>query len=374
MKTIRITGLIVLLSQSLIAADESPDIIAQQKQISIDGVFQSWSIGDSSKISEFSIPISIYYPINRRFSVGAFLSQASSSGEISGFSLQKLNGISDAQFSLNYQLEDQNILLSLSGGIPIGKKELSIGEFGTSVMLSQNEFNFQVPLFGQGFNLSPGFTWAKPLNEKTILGLGVSYQLKGGYLPIKGMTEDYKPGNEILLTGGLDYQLSEISALSFDLTMNFYGKDKFGSQEVYKSGTKVMAATQYKKYFGYDLFWWFGRFRSRAKSDIYASPSVSESIKTQRDELESIGMYRKRLNPKTSLTYTLEARYFLKTDVIKGSAYQVGAGILPETRVSPKTRLQGRLKLFFGKENNIGANGETIFGVEVGGGIEYAFQ
>ena len=372
MKRIRITGLIILLSQSLIAADESPDIISPQKQISIDGVFQSWSMGDSSKISEFSIPISIYYPINRRFSVGAFLSQASSSGEFSGFSLQKLNGISDAQFSLNYYIEDKNILLSLGGGLPIGKKELSLDEFTTSVMLSQNAFNFQVPIFGQGLNLSPGFSWAKPLNEKAVLGFGASYQLKGGYLPLEGMTEDYNPGDEVLLTGGLDYQLSEIAALSFDLTVNFYGKDKFGSQEVYKSGTKIMAATQYKKYFGYDLFWWFGRFRNRSKSDIYNS-SGNTSLKTQRDEFESIGMYRKRLSPQTSLTYTAEARYFFKTDVI-GSAYQAGAGILPETQVSPNTRLQGRLKLFFGKENTIGANGETIVGFEIGAGIEYSFQ
>jgi hypothetical protein len=372
MKTIRITGLIILLSRALIAADESPDIIAQQKQISIDGVYQSWSIGDSSKISEFSIPISIYYPVNRQFSVAAFLSQASSSGEAGGFSLQKLSGISDAQFSLNYQLENQNILFSLSGGLPIGKKELTGNEFITSVMLSQNEFNFQVPLFGQGLNLSPGFTWAKPLNEKAVLGLGASYQLKGGYKPLEGMTENYKPGDEILITGGLDYQLTEIAALSFDLTVNFYGKDKYGSQEVYKSGTKIMAATQYKKYFGYDLFWWFGRFRSRAKSDIFNTLG-NTSLKTQRDELESIGMYRKRMNPKTSLTYTLEARYYLKTDLI-ASAYQVGGGILPETQVSPSTRLQGRLKLFFGKENNIGTNGETVFGVEVGAGIAYAFR
>jgi hypothetical protein len=372
MKTIRTTGLIVLLAQSLIAADESPDIISKQGLVSVNGVYQSWSFGDSSRISEFSVPVSIYFPMNNRFSVSAFLSQASSSGETSGFSLQKLNGISDAQFSLNYYIEDKNILLSLGGGLPIGKKELSLDEFATSVILSQNAFNFQVPIFGQGFNLSPGFTWAKPLNEKAILGLGGSYQMKGKYLPIQDMPEDYDPGDEVLLTGGLDYQLSEIEALSFDLTVNFYGKDKVSDLEVYKSGTKIMAATQYKKFIGYDLFWWFGRYRSRAKSDIFASASTSKSIKTQRDEFESIGMYRKRLNPKTSLTYTAEARYFFRTDAIS-SAYQAGVGILPETQVSPNTKLQGRFKLFVGKENSIPPEGETVIGIEVGAGIEYAF-
>ncbi len=372
MKTIRTTGLIVLLAQSLIAADESPDIISRQGLISVNGVFQTWSLGDSSRISEFSIPVSIYFPVNSRFSVSAFLAQASTSGEISGFSLQKLNGISDAQFSLNYYLEDKNVLFSLGGGLPVGKKELSLDEFATSVIVSQNAFNFQVPIFGQGFNLSPGLTWAKPLNEKTVLGLGASYQLKGAYLPIKDMPDNYDPGDEVLLTGGLDYQVSDVEALSFDLTVNLYGKDKVGDMEVYKSGTKIMAATQYKKYIGHDLLWWFGRFRNRAKSDIYATVATSASVKTQRDEFESVGMYRKRLNPKTSLTYTAEARYFFKTDAI-ASAYQAGVGILPETQVSPNTRLQGRLKLFVGKENSMPPEGETVVGFEVGAGIEYAF-
>jgi hypothetical protein len=374
MKTIRTMGLIVLFTKSLIAADEGQDIISRQRLIAVNGVYQSWTLGDSNRVAEFSVPVSINFPVNDRFSVGAFLSQASSTGEIGGLSLKGLNGLSDAQFSMNYYIEEKNILLSLGGGLPIGKKELSLEEFATSVMVSQSAFNFQVPIFGQGFNLSPGFTWAKPLNEKTVLGMGASYQLKGSYHPITTsvMADAYNPGDELLMTGGVDYQMSDIEALSFDLTVNLYGKDKYGTTEVYKSGTKIMAAAQYKKYIGYDMLSWFGRYRSRAKSDIYASLSASASVKTQRDEFESVGMYKKRLNPKTSLTYMAEARYFFKTDII-ASAYQVGAGILPEKQVSPSTKLQGRIKLFAGKENNIPPEGETVIGFEVGAGIEYAF-
>jgi hypothetical protein len=374
MKTIRMMGLIVLLTQSLIAADEGQDIISRKRLIAVNGVYQSWTLGDSNRVSEFSVPVSVYFPVNNRFSVGAFLSQASATGEMAGLSLKGLNGLSDAQFSMNYYIEDRNILLSLGGGLPIGKKELSLEEFATSVMVSQNAFNFQVPIFGQGFNLSPGFTWAKPLNEKTVLGLGASYQLKGSYHPITTsiMADAYDPGDEVLVTGGLDYQVSDVEALSFDLTVNLYGKDKVGDVEVYKSGTKIMAATQYKKYIGYDMLWWFGRYRSRAKSDIYASASTSASVKTQRDEFESIGMYKKRLNPKTSLTYTAEARYFFKTDLI-ASAYQAGVGVIPEKQVSPSTKLQARLKFFVGKENAIPPDGETVIGFEVGAGMEYAF-
>jgi hypothetical protein len=352
-------------------AEENPDIIPQQGRIGIGGVYQSWKTGDDIKITEFSIPLEVYYPMNRRLSFGFFLGQGSANGEVYGTSLKSLSGITDAQVNVNYYLEDKNILLSLGGNLPTGKRELSSGEYMTSVWLSQNFYNYQVPMFGQGFNLSPGFTWAKPVNDKTVLGFGASYQFKGGYLPVEGMTKDeeYKPGNEFLLTGGADYQISEISAASFDLTVTLFGRDKAGDAEIYKAGTKVMAAVQYKQYFNYDLLWLFGRFRSRAKSDLY-TPSKT-SVKTQRDEFESMATYKKMINKTTFLSYCLEARYFFRTGAIL-SAYQGGGGVLPEFQVSPKTKLQGRFKILLGKDNNF-TSSQSVFGFEIGAGMEYAF-
>jgi hypothetical protein len=370
MKGIRILCLLAVVAQS-VQADESPDIISQQGRIGIGGVYQSWKTGDIVKVSEFSVPLEVYYPMNRRLSFGFFLGQASANGDAGGTSLKSLSGITDAQVVVNYYLENQNILLSLGGNLPSGKRELSSSEYMTSVLLSQNFYNYQIPMFGQGFNLSPGFTWAKPVNDKTVLGFGASYQFKGGYFPIEGMTKDqeYKPGNELLLTGGMDYQISEISAASFDLTVTLFGKDKVGDAEIYKAGTKVMAAVQYKQYFNYDLLWLFGRFRSLSKSDLYA-PSKT-SVKTQRDEFESIATYRKKINTTTFLSYRLEARYFFQAGAIS-SAYQGGGGVLPELQVSPKTKLQGRFIILIGKENNL-QNSESVIGFEIGAGLEYSF-
>lgn len=373
MKGIRILCLLTAVVQT-VQADESPDIISQQGRIGIGGVYQSWKTGDIVKVSEFSVPLEVYYPMNRRLSFGFFLGQASANGDAGGTSIKSLSGITDAQVVVNYYLEDQNVLLSLGGNLPSGKRKLSAGEYSTSVWLSQNFYNYQVPMFGQGFNLSPGFTWAKPVNDKTVLGFGASYQFKGGYLPVEGMTNDmeYKPGNEFLLTGGADYQISEISAASFDLTVTLFGKDKVGDVEMYKAGTKVMAAVQYKQYFNYDLLWLFGRFRSRSKSDIYA-PFVptTTSYKTQRDEFESMATYRQKINKTTFLSYRLEARYFFRTGTIS-SAYQGGGGVLPEFQVSPKTKVNGRFKILIGKENNF-TSSQSVFGFEIGAGMEYAF-
>jgi hypothetical protein len=363
MKSIRI-AILFLAVRTALAAAEGPDIISPQGRIRVGGMFQTWKMGDSLRLSEFSIPLDVYYPVNRRFSLGLSTSQASTSGKY----FSKLGGLTDAQASVNYYLEDKNLLLSFGCNLPSGKKELTFEEFATSIMLSQPYFNYQVPVFGQGLNLSPGFTWAKPMNDRTVIGLGASYQIKGKYSPIKDLNLKYKPGNDLLVTGGLDYQVNELTALSFDLTLTVSEKDKVEDVEVFKAGTKIMVAAQFKQYRGFDLVWLFGRFRSRSKSDIF---SADAKVKTQRDELESMGMYRKRIDKQMSISFLVEARYFLKTDLI-ASAYQAGAGIMPEKQVSPNVKLLGRLKAYTGKDHTFGA-AESIFGFEVGAGLEYAF-
>jgi hypothetical protein len=343
---------------------QETDIVSQQGKIRVGGVYQSWSWGDGSKLAEFSTPVEIYYPFNRQTSLNVNIGQASATGK----DMQKLGGLADAQFALNYHLEDQNVLLTLGGNLPTGKKELTLEEFTTSVFLSQNLFGFQVPVFGQGFNLSPGFTWAKPMGEKTVAGFGASYLYKGGYVPVKDVGT-YKPGSDMLVTGGMDYQISELTAMSFDLTVTLSGKDKLDTAEVFKAGTKVMAAAQYRQYFNRDLLWLFMRFRSRGKSDVLQS---NQKMKMQPDELEFLGTFRKRINPTTSLSYLFEARSFLKNaDIGFEGAIQAGPGLSVAVQTSPAMSLQGRVKYLYGKITNAD---KAMGGIEVGAWLEYAFN
>jgi hypothetical protein len=283
--------------------------------------------------------------------------------------LSSLSGISDIQVAASYYLEDKNLLLSAGIGLPTGKRELSIGEFATSIGLGQSYFNYRLPVLGQGFSFSPGVTWARPLNDQTVLGLGASYQLKGGYLPVKG-SQTYKQGDELLVTGGIDYQTSEISALSFDLTFTLYGKDIYDNEDMMKSGTKVMAAAQYKRYIGYDLLWLFGRYRSRGKSVIYM-PDVDSKYKLQRDEFEYIAQYRRRVDAKTAIAYSVETRYFFSTNEIN-QGFNAGLGVSPEKQVSPAMKLKGQLKVFRGRDYSVHMT-KWLTGFEIGGEMEYAF-
>jgi hypothetical protein len=364
MKPLRIPFLILLASCAF-GQQENPDVISPQGRVRIGGVFQTWSLPEDFRLSETSFPVEAYYPLNRNAAMSVGLGAASvTSGELSS-----LSGISDAQVAGSYYLEDSNLLLSASIGLPIGKRELPVDRFITSAVLGQSYFNYRLPVLGQGFSFSPGVTWAKPLNDQTVLGLGASYQFKGGYIPVKGM-ETYKQGAELLLTGGIDYQTSEISAVSFDLTVTAYGKDVYDGKDMMKSGTKVMAAGQYKRYIGYDLLWMFGRFRSRGKSVVYM-PGTDEKFKMQRDEFESMVLYRRRLNTKTALAYSAEARYFFSTDEFN-QGYQAGVGFAPEQQVSPEMKLKGEVKVFRGKDYTV-HDTKWLTGFEIGGGLEYAF-
>lgn len=367
MKPFRSLAVILLVMSASFAfgQDDSPDVISKQGRVRVSAGYQSWSIPDIASLSEFHFPVEAYYPLDRNAGMSVFLGGASASG----LHFEDLSGITDAQVSANYYLEDRNLLLNLGIGLPTGKRELTTDEFATSIGLSNSFFNYRVPVLGQGFSVSPGITWATPLNDQTVLGLGASYQHKGGYVPVKGM-KTYKQGAELLLTGGIDYQTSEVSAVSLDLTVTVYGKDVYDDADMMKSGTKVMAAGQYKRYIGYDLLWLFGRFRSRGKSVIYV-PGTDAQFKMQRDEFETVARYRRRLNPRTALNYSAEARYFFKTDAIS-QGYQAGVGFGPERQVSPEMKLKGEVKVLRGRDYSL-HDTKWLTGFEIAGGMEYSF-
>lgn len=89
-------------------------------------------------------------------------SQATASGD----NIQTINGITDTQLSFSYHFEPVNLIFNLGLNLPSGKKRFTSEEFQTSSLISTNIFNFKVPGFGQGLNISPGLTWAFPVNEK----------------------------------------------------------------------------------------------------------------------------------------------------------------------------------------------------------------
>lgn len=346
-------------------ADDS-DMLNQTRFFRIRGIHQGFTLDDDYSFAEFSVPMEIYWPLSRENSLYLYTNYAGVSGEY----VNDLSGITDTQIFWNYHLEDKNIVLNVGLGLPTGKSTLTADEFETSMLISQHYWNLNVPNFGQGFNLSPGITWARPMSDNVVAGLGMAFQIRSGFIPVEDTEEAYQPGNEFLLTGGLDMRLSPLSTASLDLVFTLYASDKYDNQEIYKSGNKIVTSAQYKRYFDYDILTLDFRFRSKSNNQMLNADGnlVSEDMKTTPNQIDLRGELRHRHNVQFYMTYGIEGRFYEELDVYPGMTL-FGVILAPEYSMSKKTRLSGILKYWTGSFSN-----ETsLSGLEAGAGITYLF-
>lgn len=364
-KCILLSFLFLLLFCMNAFTEDDVFIIRQQGFVRLFPLHQSWTDDTGNRLSETSFPIFVYLPLGQNWSMSLLGSRATVNGDIT----QRLTGFTDAQMNLNYFLESAKTMFNLSVNLPTGKKKLTLKEFETSYLISLNMYNFQVPNFGQGLNISSGVSWALPLSENFVLGLGAAYQYRGPFKPFQHMTGQYDPGDEILLTGGFDTRLSETTTFSTDIIYTTYGKDKLNRKEVFLSGKKIVVTLQLRHYSNYNELWLLGRYRSKTKNQlVIAGGWLPEEEKMIPDQFEIIGQYRIRMNQGLYGSILAEARFFQETPAFDG-ARLYGLGIVPEYSLSPTIKLPLRFKYLTCSFNN----GSSLSGLEIGMGLDLNF-
>ncbi|HXG00217.1 MAG TPA: hypothetical protein VNL69_05490, partial [Bacteroidota bacterium] len=282
-----------------------------------------------------------------------------------GGDITSLSGLNDIQLSGNYYWESANLIVGLAVGIPTGKKKLSIPEFQTSSLIAENLFRFQVPNFGSGVNISPSVTWAIPLTDEIVAGVGAAYQYRGEYTPIDG-AGDFKPGSEILGTFGMDIRMGEVSSLAFDVVYARYGKDQLNGADVFGSGDKIRAVAQFKTYFGSDELTVLATFRSKAKAEAGFGGSFSPlNQRLTPNQGELLVAYGVRFSPRISSQFLLEGRFFEKTSTQFSGYTVVGIGVIPSIALSEDVSLPIRLRYMHGSAGG----GTNLNGFEVGAGL-----
>ena len=340
-------------------AQERPLLQTSQRQpvqITTLALFQRY-VEDEMTLSEMSFPVFVYVPVGRGVGLSLLASQATASGD----TLETLSGLNDALVTLSYarRLGRSSLVVSVSANLPSGKQELTQDEFSTSIPLSLNFYDFRVSSFGQGLSLSPGLTFATPLSESFVLGLGASYLYKGSFKPLQGMEDRYEPGSEILLTGGMDIRLSQRAALSGDVTYTLYDTDRVGELEVYDSGSKTTATAVFRHHQGFNVLRLLVRYRGRAKSSVLSDTMlVTQTERTLPNQVEVRALYRLRLRPSVSTGLLVHGRFFEETAVFTKKQL-LDVGLLPEVKLSNTLSVIGRFIYTLG----------TIDGFEAGGGL-----
>lgn len=346
-------------------AAEDAFIISQQRYVHISPIFQSWAADQGETISEFSTLAMVYFPLNDRMGMSVMSSQAMVSSDIS----TKLSGLTDTQVNMNYYSEKISTLVSLGVNLPTGKKMLTANQFTTSYLISLKQYNFRVPNFGQGLNISPGLSWAYPVRETFVIGIGISYQYRGPFTPFESMTGQYDPGEEILITGGADLRISETATCAADIVYTSYGKDKLDGQETFQSGNKFITTVQLKINAGYNEFRLLGCYRTKDKNQIaIAGGFLPDEQKTIPDQLDILGQYRFRWGQGHYTSLIGEMRFYNKTS-IWGKTNILTLGVAPEFTLSPRVRMPVRLKYSIGNIDN----GSKLSGIEIGLGLHFAF-
>lgn len=300
----------------------------QSTWVSFQPVYQSFK-ADTLEISESSVPLLISMPVGPNVGLAVQVAQASARGK----DLSSLSGLTDAQLHLSYAhaLGEGSLVASMRVNIPNGTEEFTRDEFATLRQLALNQFNFQVPGLGAGFGISPGVTFAFPIGKSTVIGFGAAYQHRGAYKPIKNMIDSYKPGNEILFTGGLDIRLSSALEFTIDATYTLYDKDKIGGEAFFEAGDKVVTQARFQHTHGFNSAWVSGLYRSRAKNALTApdGDGVIEEFRTLPDQVSLKGGYRARMGRNFYLNILGNARFFGETAILPdvASVYGAGAGL-----------------------------------------------
>ena len=336
----------------------------QQGGVRILPLYQSWSLKGRPDFSELSFALSLYLPIGEDFGISLRGARANAGGDVS-----KVSGFTDTQLGLSYRWEALNVVLSLGVNLPSGKRKLTREEFETSSLLSKNIFTLQVPNFGQGLNINPRLIWAFPISDDVVMGLGASYQYKGKFRPL-ATVDEYDPGDEFLLTGGLDLRLGEAAKFSSDIIVTIYGRDKIGSKQVFMSGKKIVANIQFVRYFEHNELRVQARYRTRSKGQIAAGGIlVPEEERTEPNQFEFLTGFNIRFSENFSARLLVEGIFHEETPAVFSGIKLYGGGIAPEVSLSPTLKIPARVKYQYGKMKNE----EKISGLEIGVGMDVNF-
>lgn len=286
--------------------DQNPYAADARPQVSVGAVVQRYGIEGDYTASSLAVPFTATIPLaGGRVGVTARASYVNAEVE----EITSVSGLADAGFGvhLRHRLGPAEALVGLGVGLPVGAKQLTPEEFFTALTLGRNELAFAVPQVGQGFQAAPSVAVAFPLGPLVAAGAGATFVRRSGYQPFAETDSTYDPGDELLLTAGVEADL-RVVALSLDLAYTRYGEDAFGTA-TFAPGNRFVATARVGGSKGYFL----ARYRHRADGTIPNPAAGADSVRTvipfrpYEIRLESGG--RTGLGP-VALGFGVAARYY----------------------------------------------------------------
>jgi hypothetical protein len=327
-------------------------------------VYQCWEDDSSADLNQFSTPVTVVLPLRNDVRLSFQADQAVSSTPAGTF-----RGLTDSQARISITVRPLHMRLHVGANLPSGKTELDQRQFEASRLLTWSLYRFQAPGMGQGFNVSPGITWALPVLSDAVVGAGVVFYRRGAFLPFNSQPQvRYDPGDEIVATAGMDIRVDPRTFASADVMVTWCGADRFDGKEVYRAGEKWTANGRLRRFFGRHELSVEGHVRKRNRGKVAAADLwVPVGEKSLPDEASGKAGFRYRIDRITTVGFLAETR-FLSASRLHDKAGVVGFGAAPEFRVRDGFDLTASFSYCSGKVGN-----RPIHGLEMNAGMQIGF-
>lgn len=221
----------------------SPLALAQSPpQVLVDAsaIAQTYTTDDGA-IQQVTVPLRASVRVSRAIEVEYRTAVATAHGD----GLKTVSGLTDTQIGARFsQPVGRGVLdLSLTTSLPTGQTSLTLDELATASTLSIDDYAFATPSFGRGMVVAPGVSVALPIGETAALGLGAVYSVASDYTLVALDPEAYAPGDELLLTAGVDAAFGRRGLVSVEGTFTRYGKDAY-REATYQPGSMISGAVR----------------------------------------------------------------------------------------------------------------------------------
>lgn len=245
-------------------------MLTQQQQpveVTLTPAFQ-WYESAGQQVYESSVRLRGFVPLTSQWQLVGGLDAArvrAGSGDV-------LNGIGDLNLGVLHlrPLNQGSLVLRLDTRVPIGTEAFTRSELATVSTISRSIYGFRVPGFGQGARINPTATWALPLNDQTVLGVGVGYIYRGAYRPVAAMEDAYDPGSAMEAFTGVDVSVNEATNVTLDVRYRRYGTDQVGGRNRLKSGDYAAGVLQVTHRFETSRLRAVALHQSWSESEVYA--------------------------------------------------------------------------------------------------------
>lgn len=187
-------------------------------------------------VEQLFFPLAVAVPIGERFdcilTTGAGRSTLDFGGD------DNLSGAADTKIKGTARFLEDRLLLSAGIGLPTGKTKLSAEEARVARVISQTLLGFHTRNLGEGVDLDLGATVARPLGEAGSCAIGVGYLRKGEYTLFEDVEDEYEPGDEFTVSGGIDHAGERVFVRA-DVTYRAFGEDRLGDEAAFEQGDRV---------------------------------------------------------------------------------------------------------------------------------------